>query len=237
MPRSLEKTLSELVRLAAPGELRLTVPVWARKLKQTEYTVSITTRGCHEGFGGATVAPAAETALGILTGPNPDIDPIVPRWYALGRMARQVVEQVLHRALAEHLERAALAKLAGTGDAHVEYEVADAFNAALDALHVDPLDPEGQLVPRQKLAALAVESSAQAGTSPNAAPRAAALAAPARKRAPIPARARNAARVSATLEALREKNRSARDEDRPGAASGGSEPARQRAKGRRPRLP
>ncbi|HMJ15113.1 MAG TPA: hypothetical protein VK524_27050 [Polyangiaceae bacterium] len=141
-----EKQLTALVERVAPADLRIRVVKASAELRavlpdsmngEQHYTVSFQTRSFDEGGHGGTVREAVELTLDSLEEGPKDIDPVVPSWYALSRMQREVVEQALKGLAAEHKARAAVKNLTHERDAHTEYEISDAFEAALACLEFE----------------------------------------------------------------------------------------------------
>jgi len=152
--RTLDKTLATLLEKVSPGELKIAVPRFAVLQDVARYEVSFRTRGYDEVFCGKTIRQAAEMALESLEDPpEGEVDPIVPSWYRLSRMQRQVVEQTLKRLLADHMAGAASLNIARSPQAQAEYAVADAFQAALAALEFDDVDEHHGALPAEPLQA------------------------------------------------------------------------------------
>lgn len=143
--KTFEAKLTELVQRVAPAELRIRHLITSPKLLELlpslkgskHFSVSFQTRSFDEGASSGSVREAVEMALDSLESGPKDIDPVVPSWYALSRMQREVVEHVLQRHVAKHKERGATKSLAQDQDARHEYEMADAFEAALACLEFE----------------------------------------------------------------------------------------------------
>src|SRR5262245_39740401 len=140
--KSLESNLAMLLEKIWPADLKLRVIKPSPKLlaalpstgKRPTYTLSHQTRSFDEGPTGRSIRLIVEMALdGLLNGPK-DVDRPVPSWYALSRMQREIVEQTLERLAAEHRANGARRNLVRDHGAQAEYEVADAFRAAIEAL-------------------------------------------------------------------------------------------------------
>lgn len=149
--KTLEAKLTALVDRVAPAELRIryieTPAALLKALpglrKSKTYSVSFQTRSFDEGSVSSSVRSAIEMTLdGLERGPK-DVDPVVPSWYALSRMQREIVEQSLKRMAAEHKQRGATLNLATSPDAQVELEIADAFDAALRCLEFEYENEKG----------------------------------------------------------------------------------------------
>ncbi len=142
--RSLESVLAALVDRASPGVVRLGVPKHAFMREHASYEVAIQTRSYDELYSGTTVGEAIRSAMDSFedsTRPEGDTDPVVPSWYRVSRMQREVVERTLERHRHEHMARAAEANIRGArADATAEYAMADAFKAAIDTLYYDEVD-------------------------------------------------------------------------------------------------
>jgi hypothetical protein len=109
------------------------------------YEVSVQTRSYDELFSGKSVGDAIRSALEGIEDPKVegDTDPVVPSWYRVSRMQREIVERTLERHRAEHMARAAEANIRNVvSDAAAEYAIADAFKAAMDTLYYDEVDDE-----------------------------------------------------------------------------------------------
>jgi hypothetical protein len=143
--KTFEAKLTELVQRVAPAELRIRHLITSPKLLELlpslkgskHFSVSFQTRSFDEGASSGSIREAVEMALDSLENGPKDIDPVVPSWYALSRMQREVVEHVLQRHVAKHKERGATKSLAQDQDARHEYEMADAFEAALACLEFE----------------------------------------------------------------------------------------------------
>jgi hypothetical protein len=144
--KNFEKELTALVERVAPADLRIRYLVPSPKLEallpksmkgEKHYSVAFQTRAFDESGGGDSIRRAVELVLGSLENGPKDIDPAVPSWYALSRMQREVVEHALKGLVAQHKARAAAKNLAHERDAHTEYEIADAFEAALQCLELE----------------------------------------------------------------------------------------------------
>jgi hypothetical protein len=103
--KTFETKLAELVERVAPAELRIRYLATSPKLLELlpsikgskHFSVSFQTRSFDEGASGGSVREAVEMALDSLHKGPKDIDPVVPSWYALTRMQREIVEHVLQR--------------------------------------------------------------------------------------------------------------------------------------------
>lgn len=108
------------------------------------YEVAIQTRSYDELYSGKTIGEAIRSAVDEYedaTRPEGHTDPVVPSWYRVSRMQREVVERTLERHRHEHMARAAEANIRGArADATAEYAMADAFKAAIDTLYYDEVD-------------------------------------------------------------------------------------------------
>ena len=144
--KDFEKRLTALVERVAPADLRIRYDqpspeldaLLPKSLKGGKhYSVSFQTRAFDESGSGGSIRAAIELVLGSLEDGPKDIDPVVPSWYALSRMQREIVEQALKGLCAEHKARGAARNLARERDAHTEYEIADAFEAALRCLEFE----------------------------------------------------------------------------------------------------
>lgn len=161
----LEEILQKLVNHVSPGEVRLNVSrvAWMRDLEC--YEVSIQTRSYDEGFTGKTIAEAIRSAAEGMEKPpsEGDIDPVVPSWYRVSRMQREVVERTLERYRARHMANAAAANIANnTNEARAEYAIADAFKAALESLEYEETD--GDMGPLEKEVLAPRQSTSKATT-------------------------------------------------------------------------
>jgi len=149
--KSLETNIALLLEKISPADLKLRLLRASPKLlaalpslgKRPTYSLSYQTRSFDEGAVGDSVRLVVEMALdGLVKGPK-DVDPPVPSWYALSRMQREVVEQTLDKCVAEHRANAARLNLRNDRAAGAEYEIADAYKAALEALAFEPLETAG----------------------------------------------------------------------------------------------
>lgn len=142
--RSLEAVLTALVDRTSPGVVRLGVPKHAFTREYASYEVAIQTRSYDELYSGKTIGDAIRSALDEYedaTRPEGHTDPVVPSWYRVSRMQREIVERTLERYRHEHMARAAEANIRGNGsEANAEYAMADAFKAAIDTLYYDEVD-------------------------------------------------------------------------------------------------
>ena len=143
--KTFESKLAELVERVAPAELRIRCLPTSPKLLELlpsiksskHFSISFQTRSFDEGSSGGSVREVVEMALDSLESGPKDVDPVVPSWYALSRMQREIVEHVLHRYVAKHKQRGAAKSLAQDQDATHEYAMADAFQAALACLEFE----------------------------------------------------------------------------------------------------
>jgi len=142
--RSLESALTALVDRTSPGVVRLGIPKHAWMREYASYEVSIQTRSYDDMFSGKTLGEAIRSALDAFEDPakpEGDIDPVVPSWYRVSRMQREIVQRTLERYRAEHMARAAEANIRNASSAAAaEYAMADAFKAAIDTLYYDEVD-------------------------------------------------------------------------------------------------
>jgi hypothetical protein len=153
--RKLESVLKELVDRASPGEVRLNVPRSAWMREYASYEVSIQTRSFDEIFTGKTIGDAIRSAAEGMAEPavEGDRDPVVPSWYRVSRMQREIVQQTLERHRARHMANAAAANIANSPVvAQAEYAMADAFKAALAVLDYEENDEEQGPLEREVLA-------------------------------------------------------------------------------------
>lgn len=146
-----EALLAEVLRRIDPAELRLMVPRFAFVRERAAFELTATTRDCTISWDGKTIAAAAREALEYLETPDPD--PFQPAWRRCSRMARHVVRNVLLQHAARHRELAASAKVAGTQSSAADFEIADAFFAAISELDHEDIDDDGALLQDEPLAA------------------------------------------------------------------------------------
>ncbi|RLB55849.1 MAG: hypothetical protein DRI90_19165 [Deltaproteobacteria bacterium] len=151
--KSLEVLLQELINKVSPAEVRLGIPRYAAIREVADVELSFRTRGWDEGFCCKSIRGVVEDALHSLEdAQDGDSDPVIPSWYRVSRMQRQVVNQTLKQRAAEHMARAAEANIASrTTASAAEYAMADAFEAALDALMFDNADNDGEVLPQERL--------------------------------------------------------------------------------------
>jgi hypothetical protein len=144
--KDFEKKLTQLVERVYPAQLRISYGKLLPELeailpasmkRRKHYHISYQTRSFDEGASGHTVREAIENTLDSLDNGFKDVDRGLPNWSALSRMQREVVEHTLKGLVAEHKARAAAKNLAHERDAHIEYAIADAFDAALECLEIE----------------------------------------------------------------------------------------------------
>lgn len=139
--------LTALVDRVAPGAVTLAQSRFTLDGKKG-YELTLDTRESKISWHADTLAEVVDDTHDE---PAPDEDPIRPAWRRLTRMQREVVTRTLEKLAARHMARAAAAKIASDASAFAEYELADAFHAACEALQFVDVDEDGMLVMTQKL--------------------------------------------------------------------------------------
>jgi hypothetical protein len=108
------RLLPLLVDRTSPGVVRLGVPKRAFTREYASYEVAIQTRSCDELYSGKTIGEAIRSALDEYedkTRPEGYTDPVVPSWYRVSRMQREIAERTLERHRHEDMGRGAEACL------------------------------------------------------------------------------------------------------------------------------
>jgi len=141
-----EKQLIALIEAASPGRVVFTKsrPIYEGK---SGYELEIATRGTTT----TTVTDDLDELIQIALedfSSGDRIDPVTPAWSRVSRHHREVVIRTLQRFEAAHMARAAKAQLGAKHSAAAEYEIADAFAAALAVLWTtDDRDENGDIIP------------------------------------------------------------------------------------------
>ena len=148
---STKAPLTTLVERLSPGSVTLVKPTYSLREGRDAYEITVQTRECPITFVGDTIDEVATDALSFMD--DPEEDPVVPHWSRCSRMQRQVVVQTLREHAARHMARAAEAKVTHSTAALGAYEVADAFQAAVEMLDHDDLDDQSTMLPREPLSA------------------------------------------------------------------------------------
>lgn len=161
-----ETALAKLVEHLSPGSITITKPKYSVLKQRTAYELTALTRESSITFVADSIAEVARDAFDAMT--DGTEDPIVPAWSRLSRYQRQIVVQTLREHAARHMARAAEAKITCAPSSYTDYEVADAFQAAIATLDYDDLDEQHALLEREKLAAEKPIKITQPRTKPRA---------------------------------------------------------------------
>jgi len=149
-PDACEATLQKLVAAVDPGQVTIYRPAYAKLLGREGIAVLLQTRSEGMAFVAKTIRLAAENALDWLD-EEPGPDPIIPTWGRTTRHQRQAVIQKLRASAARHMAAAARAQIAKDPIAAAEYELADAFTAAVQELDLIETDDEDRPLEREPL--------------------------------------------------------------------------------------
>lgn len=146
-----DTALLKLIDHVSPASVCLTKPKYAVIDQRRGIELTVITREAPIVFAAETIAAVAAEALDGLDAPRED--PFVPAWSRLARIQRQVVVQTPREHSARHMAQVARAKLGNSGAAFAEYQIADAFSAAVDALDHEDVDEHNEVLKRERLAA------------------------------------------------------------------------------------
>lgn len=145
----LETQLTKLIDRVAPGNVTLCRSRLTFEGKHW-YELTLDTRESKMSWHAATLAEVVNDAEGE---PGPEEDPIRPAWRRLTRFQREVVSRTLQELGSKHMARAAAAKVASDRSAYAEYELADAFHAAVEELDFFEVDENDNPLPKENLEA------------------------------------------------------------------------------------
>lgn len=144
--KGFELELVKLIDAASPGRIELsrTKPIFDGG--RTGFSVTLETRSTTCQYLDEGLAEIVDVALHDLE--SGEEDPIRPMWHRLSRFQREAVTRLLDMFAAKHMARAARARLGAGRSAAAEYDLADAFHAALVELRsVHDDDESGMPLP------------------------------------------------------------------------------------------
>lgn len=141
-----EKLLAEVIEAASPGRIVFTKTRPVFDDKASCYELEIATRGSTIIIVNPDLEDSIHVALHDLK--SGELDPVRPAWSRVSRLHREVVIRTLEGIEARHMARAAKGKLGSKHAAGAEYQIADAFHAALSVLWMaHDYDHWGELLP------------------------------------------------------------------------------------------
>lgn len=139
-----EQRLAGVIEKLSPGRLGFTK---ARTVvnEACRYDVEIDTRGSKISF----VVESLTEGLDVVTDAleSGEEDPIRPAWRNLSRFQRELVRRTVAELAEKHMALAAAAKVRRDASAYAEFEIADAFHAAVQELDFEEVDARGMLIP------------------------------------------------------------------------------------------